>query len=160
MKKIFMATIMLVSIMMVACGGTGQSEEGQEIPAGPEGTPTVSKVKVETPYTDLYYSGEWEDKISAEIINGNYECEIIFYGTVKDIKEKLFVVNFGNGKGFPVGTIYTPMGYEIDVTAEFVDIEQGSMEKTTFETFCAMQEQLNYVLQELKNNDSFTGINN
>lgn len=160
MKKIFMATIMLVSIMMVACGGTGQSEEGQEIPAGPEETPTVSKVKVETPYTDLYYSGEWEDKISVEIVERDYEGEVVFYGSIDDCTEKLFVIYFGSGIGFPVGSINTPMGYGLDVTAEFVDIEQGSMEKTTFETFCAMQEQLNYVLQELKNNDSFTGINN
>lgn len=159
MKKIFMAIIMLMCVMMVACGGTAQSE-GQEIPAGPEITPTVTKVKVETPYTDLYYSGEWEDKIFVEIIERDYEGEIIFYGKDNDHTEKLFVIYFGSGIGFPVGSINTSMGYGLDVTAEFIDIEQGNMEKTTFETFCAMQEQLNYVLQELKNNDSFTGVNN
>ena len=112
---------------------------------------------VTTPYCNLYYPGQWQDRVRAETEYTAVGCIVTYYGTVGDREEKLFAVFFAESSddSYPVGTI-TYEGTMMDVSVALFDIEQfDGLEMPDADTLNAMQEGVNYLLDKLEENPVF-----
>lgn len=132
-----------------------------EMEAVPETTEEeYPPIVIETPYGDLYYPGQWAEGLRTEILGEDFDTSAVFYGTVSGEEYRLFAVHFGGAEGFPVGVLEIADGVMLYVTLEMADIEFGSeMSQEDIDRVCAMQEAMNYVMDHLRQNDSFTSAN-
>ena len=118
----------------------------------------IPDVKVETKYCDLFFAGKWKDSITYEIMEGDYESAVVFYGNCGELTEKLFAIYFGGTDGIPVGVYETAEGYLTDVTMKFFEILQEGKTAEEADMLCAMQEQVNYLLAKLQEDTAFRAV--
>lgn len=113
---------------------------------------------VETPYCDLYFPEEWADQVEVEQEEGDVHA-VSFYGMVDGKERKLlFDVLFGEEVGSEIGTLNVD-GQDIRVAIQFANInvdETWTEDETN--TIYSMQEDVNYLMDELKNMENFTPI--
>lgn len=114
-------------------------------------------VWVETPYCDLIYPFEISDTLRVESVPADDGLTVIFYGGINNLEEALYAVHFGVEKGFAVGTLTMADGAEIGVWAEIFEIvPDASWEEAEIDTLYAMQEGVNYTLEQLQTEAGFT----
>lgn len=114
--------------------------------------PVYEDVEVQTTYCKLFYSGQWADSIRTERITRDFTETILFYGTAEGKEAVLFAVYFAGttDNSYPVGVYSTVDGLMVDISAEIFELEAGGWTDTGFDQICAMQEQVNYVIEKLE----------
>ena len=145
--------------------------EGTKTPEGtkdPEKTtePTLGNTEsvmngasVNTPYCVLQIPEEWVGRISVEIKEEEWNTAVLFYGEVRDEKILLYTMHFGGAAGDPVGILESDAGVMMDVTVEIPDISvPDNWTAEEQDTAYALQETVNYVLEELGKNQAFTDL--
>lgn len=136
-----------------------QTEAATEAVETTEEEELVPPVEIATPYCTLYYPGQWQEGLRTEIVGDEFDCAVCFYGTVVGEEQLLYTIHFGGAEGIPVGIYETADGVMMDITVEMAEIEIGknwSQEETDY--LCAMQESMNYVLNRMKRDASFTPV--
>lgn len=121
----------------------------QEQPAG-EQEAVLQEITVETPYGTLYYPGEWQDRVYAEVVQGE-TVTVSFYGlTSTDQEVRLFDVIFGDSEGEILGTVKLDSGETCPVGVYVYEAaaQNLSAEKDLYE-YNAMQEEINYLIARL-----------
>ena len=102
-----------------------------------------SVFEIETPVATLYYPNKWKESVTIEKDGDSlrFSCGEI----------KLFDVLFNSDDGFRLGTYN-------DTTINVVDyeIDEDSFSAEDFERLCAMQEDINVILQYLMKDSNFT----
>lgn len=123
-----------------------------EIQEDPEGD-----VWVETPYCNLIYPFEMSDTLRVESESVEGGLTVTFFGGINDLEEALYAFHFGVEARFLVGTLSLEDGTEINVWADIFEIEPGEdWEEDEINTIYAMQECINYTLEQLQNEVRFT----
>lgn len=138
--------------------GTTDSEKTTE-PTQGNTEPVMNGASVNTPYCVLQIPEEWVGRISVEIKEEEWNTAVAFYGEVSGERVLLYTLHFGGAAGDPVGILETEAGVMMDVTVEVHDITVNpgwSQEKT--DSVYAMQESVNYMLENLGENRDFTPL--
>ena len=115
-------------------------------------------IALETPYCALFYSGKWQEYIRTEVVSDGVECVASFYGSAGDKEVLLFSVLFAveTENSFSVGVLEAADGSCVDVCAEIADLDFGKdWKQLDVDMICAMQEQLNFVLDKLRETPGF-----
>lgn len=138
-----------------------QGEEKNPDVEDPTEEPTevvdVEDVVVSTPCGDLFFPGQWEGQIRAEVKEEGIGYTVTFYGKIGDAECALFTVLFAadSENSFPVGVI-TVDEVSMDVSIELYDLEENTAwTQAQMDTASAMQEGVNYVIEKLKENPAF-----
>ena len=123
------------------------------------GSPDDSREAIEivTKYGTLLYPKEWESNLRNEIVDSDvYKVE--FYGTVEGKKEQhLFDLLFNGTEGYNLGTLTTETGEAVQINIESYDFElDDSWTEDEKFTLYAMQEDINYTIGMLSENENFT----
>lgn len=114
-------------------------------------------LQVTTPYVILRYPGAWQDQVWAEYAETADGGEVTFCGAVGGEDVTIFVVRFG-----PAGKDAARVGY-VKVNDEYLEVSIRVNEPETTagwsdkdrNTFAAMQEGINDMLADLKNNPAY-----
>lgn len=140
----------------VGTTGAEQIQQTQTTPSEttlpPETTlPSAEPAFVATPYGVLYYPANWEESFSARTTRGeNYL--VSFYGTTDGVELPLFSVSFGNAsaEGHLFGTIDDGQGGSVEVRVNVIQFaEEDSWDTGTVETFYAMQDEVNTIIDQI-----------
>ena len=108
----------------------------------------LEEIVIATPYgRQLRYPGKWESKLRIEY-NDVDGYTIAFYGVTSDREQHLFDICFDCEQGTYLGAIEMPDSEEISVNLVVYQIE-GSWTQEETETFLAMQEDVNYLIEKL-----------
>ena len=132
-----------------------------EIPtlAQDEAEDAYGDVEVKTPYCSLFYSAKWKNNMRVEILSDEIECIVKFYGRAGDKEAYLFSVLFAaeTKDSFPIGMYENEEGVGVDVSLEMSDFVPGKRwNEAEAEALCAMQEQINYIQEKLRQTPGFS----
>ncbi len=114
-------------------------------------------IEIETKYCTFYYPLEWEKNLRTEIVDKD-DYKVEFYGTVEGKKEQhLFDLIFNGAVGYNLGTIRTESGEDVAINIESYEFKSDDT-WTEDEEFIlyAMQEDINYIIGMLAENENFT----
>jgi hypothetical protein len=114
-------------------------------------------IEIETKYCALYYPLEWEKNLRTEIVEKD-DYKVEFYGTVEGKEEQhLFDLIFNGEVGYNLGTIKIESGEDVSINIESYSFETDNT-WTEDEEFIlyAMQEDINYTIGMLAENENFT----
>lgn len=141
---------------------TGAGQTLQTEPTSVETTlPSSDPAAVTTPYGVLYYPSNWEESFSTRTARGeNYL--VTFYGTTDGVELPLFSVSFGNAsaEGHLFGTIDDGQGSSVEVRVNVIEFEEDeSWDAGTVETFYAMQDEVNTIIDQIYSLPGFAGAN-
>lgn len=124
--------------------------------SGPEPSEDVlldSEITIRTDYGDLHYPGKWDDTVSFEVI---YEDEIVrvrVFAVLHDKNYDLFnvLIADNSSQGVKSGEITDSSGNKRNVYVQLDEIKTDSeLTKDEMNTLYAMQEDINYLLDNLK----------
>ena len=114
-------------------------------------------MEIETPYGFLRYPADLVQTLRTEVTGEDFDTAVNFYGSVGEEEFLLFTLHFGGGDGFPVGVLQTKEGVMLDITAEMTDLPlKDSWTPEETDKICAMQEALNFVMDEMEQLPGFT----
>ena len=117
----------------------------------------VPPMAIELPFCTLYYPGEYTEGLRVEQSGESFSKTVDFYGTVAGMEQLLFSVYFCGTEGIPVGILETEEGIMMDVTVSMSELKlKDSWTAEEIDRICAMQESMNFVLENLKQQPSFT----
>lgn len=119
-------------------------------------TDNVEDIAIETAYVTLYYPGQWEEYLLVETVDEEIGQSVAFNAEINDEKYWLFTLYFGGTTGMPVGVLDSGEGYFLDVTVEMSDfIPDESWTREDADLYCAMQEGVNAIIDNLRDNAAF-----
>ncbi len=104
----------------------------------------TSTFEIETSLTTLYYPQKWQDSVAVEVTDNKAS-----FATTDGIH--LFDLEFGQSEGVLLGTYG-----ETELHIVSYDIEQGDRSDEDYNKLCAMQEDVNVILQHLLEDEAFT----
>lgn len=109
-------------------------------------------IAIETSVGTLRFPPQWADTLVTEEIEGDGETIIVFRAKVADVSYDLFyVVVADNGAANAIGTITGPDKVVRNVYIDCADIDgQNGLNDEDRNTLYVMQEDVNYLLQNLK----------
>lgn len=159
--------------LLAGCGGNAGSQQssasaesaatGTQIgaPAGAENAQPVSAlpeteetfVTVETPYGNLYYPDRWQEDVTAQQTQEENTVTVTFETTYEGVTYNLFEVYITDGERSEslVGTLTDGDGAARNVYLHAEEIpEDSAMDETEQNRLYAMQEDLNYLIDNLK----------
>lgn len=112
--------------------------------------PMILDMMVSTPYCNLYYPADLKDSVRATVEETDVGCIVKFYGTAEKLEEHIFSLFFAEASenSFPVG-IFADESTIMDINLELCDISD-------IEELYVLQEGVNYLLDKLKENPSFS----
>ena len=103
----------------------------------------TSVFEIQTAVAPLYYPEKWKGSVTVQVTEKSVEflCE----------DAKLFSVLFGPGDAYLLGTY---RGTEIRIAS--YDLEAGAFSKAEYQRLCAMQEDVNVMIEYLMEDSNFT----
>lgn len=104
----------------------------------------TSTFEIETSLATLYYPQKWQDSVSVEVTDNKAA-----FSTTDGVQ--LFDLEFGQSEGVLLGTYG-----ETELHIISYDIEQGERSEEDYNKLCAMQEDVNVILQHLLEDEAFT----
>lgn len=130
-----------------------QQNGGQDVTetSAVDETPVAQDVVVSTAFGDLHYQEQWEEFVRTEQMADTNFITVSFSAEINGTRYHLFDVIIGEGEGEPVGQLTDASGTVRDVFV-FVDeiITPPDMAEDQYNQLCAMQEDINYVISNLK----------
>ncbi len=151
-KKI-LCLLLSAMLILMACAGCTVSDES---PVDPEET-TSTAFDVDLGFTTLKFPSRWKDSIRiSQDFEGNIGT-VEFYGSMGNHAEQLlFTLCFNQDGEIPVGTLLSD-GQNIIICADMNELEfDESWTQEEKDNFCAMQEDINYIVEYLEKNPDFT----
>lgn len=125
----------------------------------PSNAPSLEgDVQIETPYGVLKYPGKWRNQIHFQISEG-VPYQVTFSGSVEDqLQYPLFTISFDTEQTQPLLWITTEDGVQVGVTLQSYEIPwSAGWTEDMVNNLYAMQEEANYVLQNLEQDHSAAG---
>ena len=178
MKKIYI--IMLAIVLLIpalgGCGGRAASEtasapessavtaeiseeasavEAQSTDEAPtvisEAVPVIEDIVITTDYGDLHYPEQWTNLAEITTAVEEEAIKVTFEAPIGDTKYFLFAVVIGGEEGVPAGELTGPDGVVrsvnliVEEIVEIPELTEGEQNR-----LYAMQEDLNYIIENLK----------
>ena len=113
---------------------------------------------IQTQYITLHMPEQWSDCLHVVQREIDNSLEYDFYCSIPGKKEvKLFVINFSKTGAYYYGKITTEKGEEIHISLTAADLlfdDDWSTEEV--DEVCAMQEASNYLVEQLRKEQTFT----
>ena len=111
----------------------------------------VEDIVTKTPYGELYFPGQWAEYTQIDQVSGSGFVEVIYSAQFNVRNIPLFSIIIGEGEGVQAGTITAEDGTQRNVYVKFEELEEDeSLGKIEQNRLYAMQEDLNYLLDNLK----------
>lgn len=113
---------------------------------------TEDCIYVDTPYGSLAYPQKWQEQVRFETNDTPAGYCVMGYGSVEGHPEHvLFELWFGGENGeIDMGSLQTEAGETVRVAVTFCELAfDNSWTTEQQDTLCAMQEDVNYMLNEL-----------
>ncbi len=136
---------------------TEEQPQMTEEPAVPE-TTEPEDLTVSTKFGDHRYPGIWEDQVRTEVVEEAIGGRVIYYGKVNGKESPLFTVYYGKGSANSqtIGTMKVD-GLSLAVSIELNDFQPDeTWSQEEIDTFCAMQEGMNDVIEHMKKDPAFS----
>ena len=143
----------LIGVILVAVIVLLVKNSGSETPKEPQ----APGFEIQTPYIALKYPEKWQDSVRTEITGTDTEYFVTFYSLIAGKEDtELFSVFFNQESEFLWGTLKTEEGKDISVGFSFAELnlDEGWTQEET-ETVYAMQEDVNYLLDDLSRKENF-----
>ena len=145
---LFVAVLLLTSL-------TGCTVTKTNVPDSEE--TTNIDFDIDIGFTVLKFPTRWKDSVR---INQDFDGTIgtvEFYGSVKNHAEQLlFTLCFNQDGEIPIGNLLYD-GLNVIISADMNELEfDESWSQEEKDIFCAMQEDINYIIGYLENNSDFT----
>ncbi len=122
--------------------------------------PAETDLVLKTPYCDLYYPAQWKDVVRAEGNPTEYGYVATFFGSVNGKEQRLFTIYLAEeGEGSIPAGILESDGMFMDVNVSMPSLPEDSNWSTSEQDlFYTLQEQVNHMLQKLKDDGVFTPV--
>ena len=169
MRKSIMAgaaCMVLLTTLLAGCGSKAEqtvpseTEQVQQTQAVEETTVATEAVQetvppdcvvVSTPYGNLQYQDQWLEFMAVDQVRNGDDLVVTFSALVNDVKYPLFELTIGAGDGDAAGQITDANGVRRDVYVHMMEIVNTSaLTDSEQNRIFAMQEDINYVIENLK----------
>jgi len=167
-KKKGKVTLILIIVVLVAAlaagaiwyfaGGATQAPE--KIKNDQQETIIPEDDVITTDYMELAYPGMWTDRVEHEVTQEGADVSIVFRSVPEKIE--LFTLCFGTvpESGYVMGHLTDKAGEEIPVSVVMAAIEpDATMSEETLDELYGLQESINDLLVQLRENPDFTATN-
>ena len=123
----------------------------QTLPVLEEEGEDTNVVTVSTEYGDLYYQEQWAEFMKTEQVMEDEVLTVSFMAEFNGQRYLLFKISVGAGEGDPVTQITDADGVQRDVFVVFEElIEYDELAQDEHNRLYAMQEEINFVVENLK----------
>ena len=168
MRKRFLAgvaSMLMVTAMFAGCSSDVeetvppeaeqiQVTEAVETTAATEAVqPTVPEncVVIGTSYGNLQYQDQWAEFMQVSQMMDGENLDVTFSAQVNDIQYPLFELTIGTLDGQPAGQLTDAGGVQRNVYIRMMEIaESSALTDSEMNRIYAMQEDINYVIENLK----------
>lgn len=174
MKKHILAAIAVVLIFALALAGCGKTQQPEVTAPVAEATPTEDPtettaatepstepeetepqpkdcVVVQTPFGNLQYQDQWIEFMRTDVTDDGNTVTVIFYSEINSVRYELFGLIIGEGDGGLAGQITGPDGVARNVYVRMLELgETDTLSDGEQNRLFAMQEEINYVIDNLK----------
>lgn len=151
MKRIFALLLCIgIAAVFAACGSNGENATPDSASSNSSSIhpsngnnvidPNETFFTIETEYADLSYPEKWQKKVSVEVSKDK-----VSFSTA-DKKVKLFDLCFGGKDGYVIGDLNDKKTAELRAVSYNIDSKVNN-----FDECCAMQEDMNVIIQKLIN---------
>lgn len=152
-KTIIIATLGIICVLLLVTSiWSLNSNTDRDI----DGNEAVEEMVIDTPFCHLYYPAMWKGNLRVEQIEGDVYT-VKFYAQIEGKEEQhLFDIIFGGEDGYMIGTLNDEGGTSVPVyvvSADFMPDDSWEEEKAN--TYHAMAEDINYLLDRLNSEASF-----
>lgn len=131
--------------------GTASTPEASQSGTSQEEVIITEEPTVETEYGTLYYHEQWLGLMKIEQNKEGENVIVSFEGEADGARYPLFTIIIGSSDESYVGEITDASGAKHEVFAVFEDLEQYiNIAQEDYDRLCAMQEDLNFVIENLK----------
>ena len=108
-------------------------------------------IAVKTPYGRLYYQEQWAEFMKVVQLTEGEKLTVRFAAEFNGMEYPLFVLDIGAGEGDLAGSITDADGVQRDVFLRVEEnIEHAELSQDEQNRLYAMQEEINFVLENLK----------
>ena len=150
----YLLCVALLCGLLAGCGNDNVSKE-QNVPKEQnEATSTAAipeDVVVHTDYGDLHYPERWQEYVTIRQEQNGNTIAVTFETKSGEKTYELFKVVIGDGSGSVVGSLTDATGTQRNVYLQVEELPaDSSLEETEQTRFYAMQEDLNYLIDNLK----------
>ena len=138
--------------LLAGCGGDNAKnvQKEQSGSTAPADVPSEG-LAVHTEYGDLYYPERWQEYVTIRQEQNDDTIAVIFETESGDKTYELFKVLIGNDSGDVVGSLTDSAGTQRNVYLQVDELPADSgLEEAEQTRFYAMQEDLNYLIDNLK----------
>lgn len=160
---VYLISVLLLMVILTACGSDTEKPASQPTETQVTAVPTEAVeptqpsteddpyVTVSTPYGDLYYQDQWESDMIVEQKMEGESATVSFSTAIHDTTYSLFSVTIGPGEGALVGELTDASGIKREVYASMAALpDLSGLTAGEQNRLYAMQEDINYVIQNLK----------
>lgn len=126
--------------------------DNEQVPELPEDNGEV--FAIETKYGTLSYPEKWKELSKIEIVESPIYT-VKFSGKTASGDIPLFDLNFDGGDGYRLGSMKVD-GQDVTIYLDDYSFDQGTLSDEDYFNCCAMQEDVNVILEHLAQDYSFT----
>lgn len=159
-RRMWLLCLLSAALLLVMLGGCGATESVQQ-ESVPERTEAQQSsvpeemgnedMVIHTDYGDLHYPESWREYVNIEQKQTENSITVSFETQSGDTTYQLFEVVIGEDTGDVVGTLTDETGTQRNVYLHVEELQADStMEDSEQTRFYAMQEDLNYLIDNLK----------
>lgn len=154
--------IVLLALVAVAMGMRffSADQEQEEPQSTTEPTVSVQNLTVSTPYCDFTYPGKWKEQLHTQYSESDDGGALTFLAKIGKREEELFSVIFSSS----IDTVHAPVGVltggeaPVMVSLKLYDLETDKgWTGEEMEMLYAMQDDCNYLTEQLQNRPDFDG---
>lgn len=137
--------------------GESTQQDSQELNNAGKQEELEAGFSIDTPYGAISYPLKWKEQIRTEAVEQGDSYTVQFHGTVEGREEvHLFDIIFAGENGYNIGHLTTDKGTKVAVNIVSYDFkENDEWTDEEYNTYCAMQEDVNYIIQVLLQNEDF-----
>ncbi len=111
---------------------------------------------IDAGYVTLHYPIEWADYLYVDISDNGISDDIIFYAVLPQCETPLFTISIGGEFDYPIGIIGDKNESYYDIGFSWANLEENVLNNSQiYELACAMQEAVNYVIDNLATEEAF-----
>ena len=158
------ALVCVLSCLMAAGCSSGAPEPPAEASApaetavaaaaetqAPVSTTVPDDVEIATKFGTLHFPEQWSDCVAADLQEREDCVKVIFSAVIEEEAYPLFLISIGDEDGVEVGVLTAEDGSQRPVYANVFEIlENEALEEGQQNRLYAMQEDLNYLIDNLK----------